>query len=95
MSFLQQNVYQTIAQIRYNNKCPDLKGIYSFLVKIEKLKELSVQYLEQIILQLVDEGKLVSKKFKGASSFFTTKTNLLLIHLKVPIPSFQQHRILL
>ena len=41
-SFLEQNIFQTIAQIRFNNKRPDLKSIHSYLVKIEKLKELSV-----------------------------------------------------
>ena len=30
--------------------------------------------MQQIILQLEDEGKLVNKKFKGADSFFTTET---------------------
>ena len=45
--------------------------MHSYLVK---LKELSVQYLQQIILLLEDEGKLVNKKFKGADSFFTTET---------------------
>ena len=73
-SFLQQNIFQTIAQIRSNNKCPDLKSIDSYLAKIEKLKEISVKYLQQTILQLEDEGKLVNKKSKGADSFFTTET---------------------
>ena len=45
-NFLQQNIFQAIAQIRSNNKRLDLKSIYSYLVKIEKLKELSVQYLQ-------------------------------------------------
>ena len=45
--------------------------MHSYLVK---LKELSVQYLQQIILLLEDEGKLVNKKFKGADSFFTNET---------------------
>ena len=45
-SFLQQNIFQAIAQIRSNNKRPDLKNINSYLVRIEKLKELSVQYLQ-------------------------------------------------
>ena len=30
--------------------------------------------MQQIILQLEDEGKFVSKTFKGANSFFTTET---------------------
>ena len=68
-SFLQQNIFEAIAQIRSNNKRPDLKSIHSYLVRIEKLKELSVQFLQQLIFQLEDEGKLVSKKFKGADSF--------------------------
>ena len=42
-SFLQQNIFQTIAQIYSNNQCPDLKSIHSYLAKIEKLKELSVK----------------------------------------------------
>ena len=62
--------------------------MHSYLVKIEKIKELSVQHLQQIILQLEDEDKLVNKRFKGADSL-QPKLNLLLIHLKVPIPSFQ------
>ena len=73
-SVLQQNIFQAIGQIRSNRKRPDLKSINSYLVKIEKLKELSVQNLQQIILQLKDEGKLVNKKFKGADWFFTTET---------------------
>ena len=44
-SFLQQNIFEAITQIRYNNKRPDLKSIYSYLVRVEKLKELCVQYL--------------------------------------------------
>ena len=30
--------------------------------------------MQQIILQLEDEGKIVNKKFKGADSFFTNET---------------------
>ena len=44
-SVLQQNIFQAIGQIRSNRKRPDLKSINSYLVKIEKLKELSVQNL--------------------------------------------------
>ena len=73
-SFLQQNIFAAIIQIHSNNKRPDLKSIHSYLVRIEKLKEL--------ILQLEDDGKLVNKKFKGADSFSITET-------KVPIPLFQ------
>ena len=51
-NFLQQNVFETIAQIRSNNKRPDLKSIDSYLVRIEKLKELSAQFLQQLIFQL-------------------------------------------
>ena len=80
--FLQQNIFQAIAQICSNSKRLDLKGIHSYLVKIEKLKELSIQYLQQIIFNFLN------KKFKGADSTHP-KLNLLLIHLKVPIPSFQ------
>ena len=43
-SFLQQNMFEAIDQIRSNNKRPDLKSTYSYLVRIEKLKELSVQF---------------------------------------------------
>ena len=56
-NFLQQNVFETIAQIRSNNKRPDLKSIDSYLVRIEKLKELSVQFLQELIFQLEDERK--------------------------------------
>ena len=86
--FLQQNIFQAIAQIRSNNKRPDLKGIHSYLVKIEKLKELSIQYLQQIVLQLEDEGKLVNKKFKGADSFFTTETKSIANPPQSPDPFF-------
>ena len=58
-----------------HNKRLDLKSIDSYLVRIEKLKELSLQHLQQLILQLEDEGKLVNKKFKGPDSFLITKTN--------------------
>ena len=78
-----------MAQICSNNKRPDLKSIHSYLVKMEKLKELSVQYLQQIILQLEYEGKLVNKILKEQVRFLQPKLNLLLIHLKVPIPYFQ------
>ena len=86
--FLQQNVFQASAQIGSNNKRPDLKSIHSYLVKIEKLKELSVQYLQQIILLLEDEGKLVNKKFKGADSFFTTETKSIANPPQSPDPFF-------
>ena len=72
--FLQQNIFEVITQIRSNNKRPDLKNIHSYLVRIEKLKEVSVQYLQQLILQLEDEGKVVNKKFKGADLVFITET---------------------
>ena len=88
-SFLQQNIFEAITQIRSNNKRPDLKSIHSYLVRTEKLKELSEQYLQELILQLESDGKIVNKKFKGADSFFITETKLFLIHLKVPIPPFQ------
>ena len=73
-SFLQQNIFEAITQIRSNNKRPDLKSIHSYLVRIKKLKELSEKYLQELILQLEDDGKLVNKKFKGADSFFITET---------------------
>ena len=73
-SFLQQNIFEAITQIRSNNKRPDLKSIYSYLVRVEKLKELCVQYLQPLILQLKDECKLANKKFKGADSSFITET---------------------
>ena len=56
-SFLQQNIFEAIAQIRSNNKHPDLMSIHSYLVRIEKLKELSVQFLQELIFQLEDERK--------------------------------------
>ena len=62
-NFLQKNIFETIAQICFNSKRLDLKSIHSYLVRIEKLKELSVQCLQQLILLLEDEGKLVNKKF--------------------------------
>ena len=86
--FLQQNIFQAIAQIPSNNTRPDLKDIHSYLVKIEKLKELSIQYLQQIILQLEDEGKLVNKKFKEADSLFTTETKSIANPPQSPDPFF-------
>ena len=59
--------------------------MHSYLVK---LKELSVQYLQQIILLLEDEGKLVNKKFKGADSFFTTETKSIANTPQSPDPFF-------
>ena len=56
-SFLQRNIFKAIAQIRSNNRLPDLKSIHIYLVRIEKLKELSAQYLQQLILQLEDKCK--------------------------------------
>ena len=44
-SFLQQSIFEAITQIRSNNKRPDLKSIHNYLVRIEKLKEVSEQYL--------------------------------------------------
>lgn len=46
LSFLQQNIFEATVQIRSNKKHADLSSIYSYLVRIEKLKELSVQYLQ-------------------------------------------------
>ena len=68
-SFLQQNIFEAIAQIRSNNKRPDLKSIHSYLVRIEKLKELSVEFLQQLIFQLEDEGKLANKNLKEQIRF--------------------------
>ena len=68
-SFLQQNIFEAIAQIRSNNKRPDLKSVHSYLVRIEKLKELSVQFLQQLIFQLKDEGKLANKNLKEQIRF--------------------------
>ena len=55
---------------------------------IEKLKELSEQYLQELILQLEDEGKLVNKKFKDADSFFITETKAITDPPQSPNPSF-------
>ena len=87
-SFLQQNIFETIAQICSNNKRPDLKSIHSYLVRIEKLKELSVQFLQQLIFQLEVQGKLVNKKFKGADSFFITETKVIAEPPQSPDPFF-------
>ena len=87
-SFLQQNIFEAIAQIRSDNKRPDLKSIRSNPVRIEKLKELSVQFLQQPIFQLEDEGKLVQEKFKGADSFFITETKAIADPPQSPDPFF-------
>ena len=60
--FFTTKYFEAIAQIPSNNKRLDLKSIHSYLVRIEKLKKLSVQHLRQLILQLEAEGKLVNKK---------------------------------
>ena len=87
-SFLQQNIFEAITQIRSNNKRPNLKSIHSYLVRIEKLKELSEQYLQELILQLEDDGKLVNKKFKGADSFFITEAKAITGPPQSPDSSF-------
>ena len=87
-SFLQQNIFEAIAQNRSNNKLPHLKSIHSYLVRIEKLKELSVQYLQQLILQLEDEGKLVNKDLSKADLFFITETKAIAGPPQSPGPFF-------
>ena len=71
-----------------HNKRLDLKSIDSYLVRIEKLKELSLQHLQQLILQLEDEGELVNKKFKGPDSFLITKTKTTADPPQSPNPFF-------
>ena len=44
--------------------------------------------MQELILQLEDEGKLVNKKFKGADSFFITKTKAITDPPQSPDPSF-------
>ena len=85
---MQQNIFEAITQIRSNNKHPDLKSIHNYLVRIEKLKELSEQYLQELILQLEDDGKLVNKKFTGADLFFITETKAITDPPQSPNPSF-------
>ena len=87
-SFLQQNIFEAITQIRSNNNRPDLKSIHSYLVRTEKLKELSEQYLQELILQLESDGKIVNKKFKGADSFFITETKAISDPPQSPDSSF-------
>ena len=53
---------------------------------MEKLKGFSVQYLQKLILQLEDEGKLVTKRFKGADSFFITETKAIADPSQSPNP---------
>ena len=88
LSFAQKNIFEAITQIRSSNKRPDLKSIHSYLVRIEKVKELSKQYLQELILQLEDEGRFVNKKFKGADSFFITETKAITDPPQSPDPSF-------
>ena len=44
--------------------------------------------MQELILQLEDEGKFVNKKFKGADSFFITETKVITDPLRSPDPSF-------
>ena len=44
--------------------------------------------MQQIILQLEDEGKIVNKKFKGADSFFTNETKSIANPPQSPDPFF-------
>ena len=44
--------------------------------------------MQQIILQLEDEGKIVNKKFKGADSFFTNETKSIANLPQSPDPFF-------
>ena len=87
-SFSQQNIFEAITQIRSNNRRPDLRSIQSYLVRIEKLKELSEQYLQELISQLEVDGKLFNKKFKGADLFFITETKAITDPSQSPDPSF-------
>ena len=47
-----------------------------------------MQYLQQLILQLEDEGKIVNKKFKGADSFFINETKAIADPPQSPDPFF-------
>ena len=44
--------------------------------------------MQQIVLQIEDEGKLVNKKFKGADSFFITETESIVDPPQSPDPFF-------
>ena len=44
--------------------------------------------MQELILQLEDQGKLVNKKFKDADSFFITETKAITDPPQRPDPSF-------
>ena len=68
--FLKQNISRAIAQIRSNNKGPDLEIIHRYLVMIKKLKELTVQHFQQLILQLNVKLNLLIKYLKEQIHFY-------------------------
>ena len=53
-----------ISELRKNNKRPDIKSIFSCLIKSKEYEDLTVEIVEDRTCSLLTEGKIINKKME-------------------------------
>ena len=67
---LDTSIFNAISQLRRNKKRPDKSNIYNSIKKSDIFKQLTVETLEERLLSLIHEGKVINKMYGNFNSFY-------------------------
>ena len=74
LSVSNKDIFEAIDQVRSKKKqLPHVKDIFNYLTKIEKIGNVSLDYLSKRIMNLEKEGKIVNIMFNGTDSFYVAE----------------------
>ena len=70
---LDSSIFNAISQLRRNKKRPDKSNIYNSIKKSDIFKQLTVETLEERLLSLIHECKVINKMYGNFNSFLFTR----------------------
>ena len=74
LSVSNKDMFEAIDQEQTKKKqLPHVKDIFNYLTKIEKIGNVSLDYLSKRIMNLEKEGKIVNIMFNGTDSFYVAE----------------------
>ena len=64
------SIFNAITQLRRSRKRPGNGNIYNYIKKSDINNQLTVKSLEEGTSALINEGKVINKKFGNSNSFY-------------------------